>query len=69
MPMVRGEAKHCTDHIVGIATQQVAFCSQYKHAGHIIIMSWSHYYCVMRVGCIWENEMQHVLDYLKEWLC
>ena len=50
--MVRGEVKHCTDHIVDIATQQAALCSQCKHAGHI-----------MRVGCIWENEMQHVLDY------
>ena len=65
--MVRGEARQCTDHIVGIAAQQAALCSQYKHAGHIL--PWSHYYCVMRVECIWENEMQHVLDYLKEWLC
>ena len=57
--MVRGEAKQCTDHIVGIATQQAALCSQYKHVGHIVS------YTVMRVGCIWEDEMQHVLDYLK----
>ena len=56
--MVRGEAKQCTDSYC-----QASLCSQYKHAGHIL--PWFHYYCVMRVGCIWENEMQHVLDYLK----
>ena len=35
--MVRGEAKHYTGHVVCIATQQAALCSQYKYTGHGLI--------------------------------
>ena len=30
--MVRGEARHCIDHIVSIATQQAALCAQWAGA-------------------------------------